>query len=169
MKSKIISLVIASAIVSSSLFGHSKALKPEFVDMLLKPYFELQTSLTKDDLAASKTHAASFNTMLGHGPSFKEAPSLEGLSTESSTISSAQDLATARAAFQTISKNFATLVQHVGTTGAQSVYQLSCPMAFDGKGGEWLQNNKSVANPYFGSMMFSCGAVKQEIGQGKAE
>ena len=107
--------------------------------------------------------------MIGHGPSFEDARSLEGLSAESNTISSAQDLATARAAFQTLSKDFATMVEHVGTTGAQNVYQLSCPMAFDGKGGEWLQNNKSVANPYFGSMMFSCGAVKQEIGQVKTE
>ena len=54
MKSKIITIIIASAITTTSLFAHSKAIKPEFVDMLLKPYFELQASLAKDDLEASK-------------------------------------------------------------------------------------------------------------------
>ncbi len=42
-----------------------------------------------------------------------------------------------------------------------NVHFYHCPMALDGKGGDWLQNNESLANPYFGSAMLHCGSEKQ--------
>lgn len=34
---------------------------------------------------------------------------------------------------------------------------LTCPMAFDGKGARWLQEEGPIANPYFGATMLRCG------------
>ena len=76
MKSKIITIIIASAIASTSLFAHSRAIKPEYIDMLLKPYFMLQASFASDDLDASKNNATSRKIALGTGPSSEDAPSV---------------------------------------------------------------------------------------------
>jgi len=37
-----------------------------------------------------------------------------------------------------------------------TVYQLHCPMVFGGKGAIWLQCDKQVSNPYFGTAMLKC-------------
>ena len=37
-------------------------------------------------------------------------------------------------------------------------------MAFDGKGGYWLQDVKEINNPYFGAKMLRCGEIKKEYG-----
>ena len=169
MNSKIITLIAVASFVSGSLFAHSKAIKPEYVDMLLKPYFELQASLSKDDLDASKNSANKFKAMLGHGPSAEDAPSMEDLGTEAKKITDASDLATARAAFHVISKDIGKMVEHVGTTGKQDVYKMSCPMAFQGKGGEWLQDSNSLANPYYGASMYSCGSVQAQLAESNSE
>jgi hypothetical protein len=163
MKSKIITIIIASAITTTSLFAHSKAIKPEFVDMLLKPYFELQASLAKDDLEASKQHSNVFKTMLGHGPTFEEAPSLLDLQDEATALANAPDISAARTAFLTLSDDLTEMIEHVGTTKTQNIYKMSCPMAFKGKGGAWLQNNEKLVNPYFGSMMLHCGTIDSQM------
>jgi Cu(I)/Ag(I) efflux system membrane fusion protein len=36
-------------------------------------------------------------------------------------------------------------------------------MAFGNSGADWLQADKSVANPYFGASMLRCGSVKSEL------
>jgi hypothetical protein len=43
------------------------------------------------------------------------------------------------------------------------VYYQKCPMANDGKGGTWLSKESAVKNPYYGSMMLSCGSVIETI------
>jgi Cu(I)/Ag(I) efflux system membrane fusion protein len=40
-------------------------------------------------------------------------------------------------------------------------------MAFDGKGGSWLQKDATVANPYYGAMMLRCGSVSKTPIQSK--
>ncbi len=165
MKKLFVSII--SLFVAVSAFGHSKAIKPEFVDMLLTPYFELQTALAKDDLAAAKKGAVTLKQMLGHGPSHEEAPSLADLNDEAAKIQSAADIKVAREAFHAISKDLAKMVEHVGTSGKSDVIKMSCPMAFNNKGGEWLQNSDDLANPYYGAMMLKCGSVQDTLASAK--
>jgi len=40
-----------------------------------------------------------------------------------------------------------------------NIYKQTCPMAFDGKGAEWLSNSKEIRNPYFGDQMLTCGTT----------
>lgn len=163
MKLKQITIVIAAVLGAASTFAHSKAIKPEFVDMALAPYYELQTALAKDDLAAAKYSAGIFIKMLGHGPSHEEAPSLADLSDEAQKIVDASDITIAREAFHTTSKELARMIKHVGTSGKSDVYKMHCPMAFDNKGGIWLQNSDDLANPYFGAKMYKCGSVQETL------
>jgi Cu(I)/Ag(I) efflux system membrane fusion protein len=37
-----------------------------------------------------------------------------------------------------------------------------CPMAFDNKGAEWLQQGNDIFNPYFGEAMLKCGSIRSE-------
>ncbi len=163
MKIRIISAIIGMALISGPLWGHSKAIKPGHVDMFLQPYFKMQESLSKDDLSGAKKHSAMFKEMLGHGPSFDDAPSLSDLSDAAENISYASGLNEARNAFHVISKDMSKMVEHVGTSGKHGVFVMSCPMAFKGKGGEWLQHSKQTANPYFGASMYGCGSVKTAL------
>lgn len=167
MKKLFVSTIAVLAAVSA--FGHSKAIKPEYVDTLLVPYFELQTALSGDDLAKAKTSATTFKQKLGHGPSHEEAPSLADLSDEAAKVESAPDLSAAREAFHAISKDLAKVVEHVGTSGKTDVVQMRCPMAFDNQGATWLQNSEKLANPYFGSMMLKCGSVVETLASGTAK
>jgi hypothetical protein len=42
-------------------------------------------------------------------------------------------------------------------------YYQFCPMAKDGKGANWLSKENAVKNPYYGTMMLSCGKVIETI------
>jgi Cu(I)/Ag(I) efflux system membrane fusion protein len=44
-----------------------------------------------------------------------------------------------------------------------TVYVQHCPMADDNRGADWLSLEKEIRNPYFGSMMLTCGEVISEI------
>jgi membrane fusion protein, copper/silver efflux system len=45
-----------------------------------------------------------------------------------------------------------------------TLHRAQCPMAFDDQGGTWLQRDPStVANPYFGDAMLTCGTVEHEV------
>lgn len=43
------------------------------------------------------------------------------------------------------------------------VYFQYCPMYNDGKGANWLSKENAVKNPYYGSMMLSCGKTVETI------
>lgn len=36
------------------------------------------------------------------------------------------------------------------------------PMAFGGRGGDWLQADKKINNPYYGASMLRCGSITRE-------
>lgn len=46
-----------------------------------------------------------------------------------------------------------------------NLYLIFCPMAFDSKGGYWIQNSDQIANPYFGAKMLQCGDVQKTFGR----
>jgi hypothetical protein len=45
----------------------------------------------------------------------------------------------------------------------EPVYVQFCPMANNGEGANWLSKESAVKNPYYGSMMLTCGSVKEAI------
>jgi len=50
-----------------------------------------------------------------------------------------------------------------GVEDSGPLYELFCPMAYDGAGGVWLQSDQEVRNPYFGPAMGGCGEVRGQI------
>lgn len=75
----------------------------------------------------------------------------------------AKDIHAVRAAFALLSAELEHVIRRFGLADAGPVYKLHCPMAFNNRGADWLQNVKEVRNPYFGAAMPKCGDVVETI------
>lgn len=157
-------LTLAALLGASFLFAQSPAISPESVDRLLEPYFEIQSALASDNLAAARKGAASLDAALEAGPPPAEVTSLRAAVEK---IAAAADISAARSAFQTVSQSLEALIGDVGISGQRDVFKMRCPMAFGGQGGEWLQSSDKLANPYYGAMMLRCGTVEGRLGHAK--
>lgn len=161
MKTKRYILLALSLLLGQSAFAHSKALTPEFVDTLVTPYLHIQQGLAGDSLDKTKSAATSLMESLKTGPDAEDAQAtLQSLDQSSQRIAVAEDIETARAAFYALSKEFQSLVEHVGTTGKVKLYLGQCPMALNYQGATWVQGVEKVSNPYFGASMLTCGSTR---------
>lgn len=133
----------------------------------VKPYLELKDALVASDDVAAATKARAVVSAwdrLGALPesederemwnTMKTAVLAGARSTAAST-----DLEKRRADFETLSNALIALIDRYGVTGT-SLYKQYCPMAFDDKGSYWISDERQIRNPYFGSMMLSCGEVR---------
>ena len=84
-------------------------------------------------------------------------------------LASSPDMKSIRVAYQPLSNIMITIAKRYGTSGRFAVRRYHCPMAFNDKGADWLQNRSGIENPYFGAEMFSCGVLKEVITEGPAE
>jgi len=148
---------------------------PEFQNQLravLKPYLEVHEALAHDDF--SKASAAltklrqaldKIDMMLVKGDAHTLwMKHLESLKAGLKKMTDAKDIGALRSAFSPFSNDLIDTYSMFGVGEDGPVYQLFCPMAFDNKGASWLQLDKEVRNPYFGSMMYKCGSVRATIG-----
>ena len=76
-------------------------------------------------------------------------------------IAATQDVKAQRVLFASLSKMMYDLVKVAKFE--TPVYYQSCPMANDGKGANWLSKENAVKNPYYGSMMLSCGKTVETL------
>jgi Cu(I)/Ag(I) efflux system membrane fusion protein len=79
-------------------------------------------------------------------------------------IKEAEGIEPMREGFEKLSNELIAVVEQFGAHGANTLYRLNCPMAFDNKGADWLQMDEDVRNPYFGASMLKCGQVTEVIG-----
>lgn len=132
---------------------------------VLQHYLHIQQSLAGDDFEKAKKFASVLSTSL----SKKDTAHLSEKSIGAiNAIAKAEDIKAARKAFLTLSNEMIGLVKKHGAAEDKSLYQVYCPMAFGNKGASWIQDSKEVVNPYYGSMMFRCGSVKEQL-TGKAK
>ena len=76
-------------------------------------------------------------------------------------IADTKDVKHQRDHFTTLSKDIYTLIKV--SKYESPVYYQFCPMYNDGKGANWLSKENAVKNPYYGSMMLSCGKTVETI------
>jgi len=75
------------------------------------------------------------------------------------SLASENNLEVQRNHFIGISEIMIQLNQSFGIVGGR-LYIQNCPMANDDKGADWLAIEENIRNPYFGSMMMTCGTVE---------
>jgi len=72
-------------------------------------------------------------------------------------ISVSNDIAEQRTSFAGVSDGLYKSIKSFGV--GETVYYHFCPM----KKSSWLTNSEEIKNPYFGSMMLTCGSTKEVI------
>ncbi|MCA9167592.1 MAG: efflux RND transporter periplasmic adaptor subunit [Planctomycetales bacterium] len=131
---------------------------------LIPPYLALGQALAADDVAAGTQAASDLGkvvTTIGGEPLSDAAANrwaLEhgNLSSIATRLIEANGLPAFRSAFALLSDELLTLHRTFGLPGDRQLFELHCPMAFDGRGATWLQADKQVRNPYYGPSMLKC-------------
>lgn len=136
---------------------------------VLDNYFAVKEALVKTDGNTASTKAAALLSAIN-------AVKMETLKTEEHTIwmkvlkdikedteriANTKDAKQQRNNFDTLSKNIYDLIKV--SKQETPTYLQHCPMANDGKGADWLSKENAVKNPYYGSMMLTCGKVVETI------
>jgi hypothetical protein len=129
------------------------------VDRIVEEYLDLQRALTNDDQRkASGETSAVRGVILSAQKSelnAEDKKTVDALLVDIDAAKSAGDIEGQRKAFKTLSAGVVELAKrHKG--GKQSVQEAWCPMAEAG----WLQSEPTLANPYYGSKMLTCGSFK---------
>jgi multidrug efflux pump subunit AcrA (membrane-fusion protein) len=73
------------------------------------------------------------------------------------------DIEALRTEFKPLSETIGMLARTFGFGGAGPIYELHCPMAFQGNGAVWYQGNNQVRNPYFGKSMLNCADRVEQL------
>lgn len=147
----------------------NEATKMSPLDAVYESYFSLKDALVKTDgttaSAAAKELLASINAVkmgeLKMDVHLVWMKVLENLKKDATAISSSTDAKKQRDSFDTLSVSLYELI--TVSKSDETVYYQFCPMANDGKGANWLSKENTIKNPYFGSMMLSCGKVVETI------
>ena len=128
------------------------------LDAVYREYFAIQNALSHDNLSDAKKSGAAFQkalngvdmTLLTNGAHMTWMGLLSQLKDGIGAITNAEKIEYARSAFGTLSGAMIATAKNFGHTGTTKIVQFHCPMAFDNKGADWLQNNINIENPYFG-------------------
>jgi len=145
------------------------ALDPQFVEQLggvFEGYLAMSRALAADDAEAAVAAAEAARAALGrvdmtlvtgdeHMAWMRMSGELDSLLEAAGGES---DLQALRSQFAKVSEQVAAVADRFAApTGP--LYEIRCPMAFDGRGATWLQTTPEVSNPYFGDVMPKCGEV----------
>jgi copper chaperone CopZ len=133
-------------------------------------YFQLKDALVKSDANIAATKAAALLKLINEvkmetlGNSHVAYMKVESdLKLHSEHISESKDIAHQRDHFSSLSTTMYQLMKVAKPN--KNVYYDHCPMYNDGKGANWLSLDASIKNPYYGSMMLTCGKVQETIKQ----
>jgi copper chaperone CopZ len=132
-------------------------------------YFMLKDALVKSDGAVASSKAkgliAALNAvqmnLLSNEEHMVWMKVMKDLKFDAEHIEETKDVKHQRDHFITLSENIYQL-NKVSKLESPTYYQ-RCPMANDGNGATWLSKEEQVKNPYYGSMMLSCGKVIETI------
>lgn len=134
------------------------------LSQLVRPYLAISTALAADDFKTASTAVetlhqtvSAINSQSLTGKTAERWSSeLNSLSIITARLSKATDLKTLRSAFALLSDELLTLQHTFGLSNSDQLFELHCPMAFDGRGASWIQTDKAVRNPYYGASMLKC-------------
>jgi copper chaperone CopZ len=132
-------------------------------------YFSLKDALVKTDGIIASGKAKDLQTAINAVKMEKLSKDvhtvwmkvLTDLKENAESVNGTKDIAKQRNQFMSLSKKMYALIKVANP--AQTVYYQFCPMANDGKGANWLSKENVIKNPYYGSMMLTCGKIVETI------
>ena len=136
------------ALAATAVFAEATSAEKTVFDSYLK----IQASLAADSLKDVATAAAVIAKAV-QTDADKKLPA--AVAKQAEELGKAADISAARAAFKELSRSLIAY-RKANKSVAQQYHVAYCPMA----DASWLQTNKTIANPYFGSSMLHCGEIK---------
>ncbi len=144
------------------------------LDGVYEAYLHIHHGLSRDDAADGQAGArmllgaleAVDMKLIGEPAHSAWMKQLGNLKTSAEAIASAGDIEKAREAFSPLSESLYATARQFGTGGSVPLNRFHCPMAFDNRGANWMQSNREVENPYWGSTMFRCGDMTETVAAG---
>jgi Cu(I)/Ag(I) efflux system membrane fusion protein len=135
------------------------------------PYLDLSQALSADDLSGAKQAVEPLHDRLaGLLPIVSTDKAVEVWNKEKRDLSeivarlqTANDLETLRSGFALLSEQMLSLQRMFGLPADSALYELHCPMAFEGRGASWLQSDDAVRNPYYGPSMLKCADKVEKL------
>ena len=140
--------VTAAACAPAPQTSNTPAEGSEMPRSIVDPYLKIQSALADDSIDGVKQNAgevATAATALG-SPAMK-------IDTAAVQLASAADLADAREKFGTLSVTIDTYMTGLKLKAPDGVRVAMCPMVHK----PWLQEGSTIANPYYGKEMPTCG------------
>ncbi len=135
--------------MAESMSDHSALMEP--VKSVYDHYLTIQAGLAKDSLTGVAQNAGAIAKAV-QGDNMKMLPAV--VASQAETLAKTSDLKAARAAFKPWRD---ALIKYLADHHVKDAYvQVYCPMAR----ASWLQTDKNVTNPYFGSAMSGCGEIQ---------
>jgi len=131
---------------------------------LWKAYLPLQRALSEDNFSQATQEVVGFQKAYA-AVNARSLPDLERAAWDQrkttllqllDTMQAAPDLESLRVAFAPFSEEVGVFLKSFGSDQLGDVYELHCPMALDGQGAIWFQNQEPTKNPYYGSAMLEC-------------
>lgn len=142
-----------------------KALRP-----VVESYLAAQAQLADDDFEAARQSLSDLATRANEaspdgsrkaiGEWQRVASKLVGHARHGASSSNAADL---RSAFEHLSMQLSELLRLFGNPLDTPLQLAFCPMAFDARGAEWIQQDGPLQNPYYGQAMLRCGEFRATV------
>lgn len=148
------------------------------LDQVYRSYLSIHAALSSDEFQNTQSNALAFTKsfqkvdmklltdMKAH---MAWMASSEKLAKDAEQIAAAPDIETARSEFKKASDNLIAIAKQFGISGKTPLYVFHCPMALKNKGADWVQDEKTVKNPYFGNSMLACGKIVDTIDAGSGK
>lgn len=137
----------------------------ELANKVLENYHDLKAALVETDPEKAKSTAKSLAELTkaidAETASENYVQLISTIHKNTIPIAETDDIATQRQGFVSLTENVYALAKTLPTSNV--VYYAYCPMAFNNEGGYWLEKENTILNPYFGSKMLKCGAIKETI------
>lgn len=122
---------------------------------ILPEYLKLQDALASDDFEASISSLKSLMAITGHSGPLPDllhkmigAEAIEGIRAPY---------------FASLSDSLIAAIKNNPEGFEGELQVMTCPMALNNAGADWIQENEPLRNPFFGAMMLMCGEVKETL------
>ena len=155
------------------------AVSPEFqaeLARLWQTYLPIQQALAADDYAQARqalngleTQVAAINDQSLNDAGLNDVAQtvwkreLRNLGKLIEQLKQVDDIKALRTEFAPLSQEVGVLAKTFGFGAAHPVFEIHCPMALQGLGASWYQDNDKVSNPYFGSTMLRCADRVEQL------
>lgn len=141
---------------------------------VIASYLRAQRRLAADDLAGAREAAGALAEALAEPPPPEPAEALEAWRSiaeearaHAARLAAAETIQDARGAFEPLSAQLARALRVFGNPTEHALALAFCPMAFDDRGAEWIQEQGAVDNAYFGAAMRTCGTLRATVPPGE--